>query len=256
VRKSAAILVAFPPRDAAIDGRLLLRHPCQGRKKMILYHSPGACSLAVHIALEEVGTAFALERVMIADGENLEEPFTAINPRGHVPVLVEGGIVHRETSAILIYLASRFPTAGLLPGVESAGYSACLEWLSWIATTHHVNLMNYWRPHRLAPAGAPLDEMKAIAGKKFEDGGAEIEAAMIGPWFLGERYTVVDPYLLFCYRQGNRIGLPMASQFPKFTAWAHRMIARPAVARAFEKEGIDLAGNWPPVGLGQSPAAR
>lgn len=207
-----------------------------------LYYSPGACSIAAHIVLEEIGVDYSVERVMIPDGENLREPFLSINPRGRLPVLVDGGFVVRETGALLVHLAARFPEQGLLPPPGGADHARCFEWLSWLIGTHHVNLMHYWRPHRIAPPEAPLEAIAAIGRREFEAGNAEIERALAGPWFLGERYTIVDPFLLFCYRQGNRIGLPMAQRFPRYTAWAERMLQRPAVARIWQREGITLDG--------------
>ena len=82
-----------------------------------LYLSPGACSLAAHIALEETGAPFDVEIVSVREQQNLEARYLAINPKARVPVLAIPGEprVLTETPAILTYLARRYPDAQLLP---------------------------------------------------------------------------------------------------------------------------------------------
>jgi glutathione S-transferase len=208
-----------------------------------LYYSPGACSLAVHVVLEEIGLDYEIECVNVLEGDNLREPYLSINPRGRVPALADGDALLRETVALLVHLALSHPQARLLPPVGSHDFAHCLEWLSWIGSTPHIRLFQFWRPHRVAPPEAPLDAISEMARQDFKSDCGEIEQALVGPWFFGDHFTVVDPYLLFCYRQGNRIGLPMADLFPRFTDWAHRMVARPSVAKVWEREGISLGGD-------------
>lgn len=68
---------------------------------LVLYYSPGACSLAAHIALREAALPFELRRVMISKGEHLAPEYLAVNPRGRVPTLVIDGVPVTERSAIL-----------------------------------------------------------------------------------------------------------------------------------------------------------
>ena len=79
-----------------------------------LYYSPGACSLAPHIVLEEIGAPFTTRRVSIADGEHLKPAYLAINRHGRVPALTDGDFTLTEGPAILSWLGHRFPEAGLL----------------------------------------------------------------------------------------------------------------------------------------------
>lgn len=210
---------------------------------MKLYYSPGACSIAVHILLEEIGLPFEAERVSILEGQNLQQPFLALNERGQLPVLVEGGSNLRETGALLVYLSTRYPDAKLLPPAGSFEFGKAVEWLSWIASSAHVYLMQFWRPFRLAESEGAKEEIGQRARANFIECCRQIEAAVVGPWFLGDRFSAVDAYLLFCYRQGNRIGLDMAEQFPRFTAMAERIAERDAVARVMKREGVTLGGD-------------
>lgn len=68
-----------------------------------------------------------------------------------------------------------------------------------------------------------------------------IEAKLAnGNWALGERYSVVDPYLAVFYRWGMRMSIDMPKSFPNWTCHARRIEARPAVQRALEQENISL----------------
>ena len=204
----------------------------------ILYHSPGACSLAPHIVLEELGIPYRLERIAIAEGQHLSADYLAINPRGRVPVLRVDDGVFGENVAILTYLALLKPESGLLPAPGTLAFGRTLEWAGWLASTLHIAFAHYWRPERFLPAGADSAAMTDFALASIETLFGEIEGALGESWLVGDLYTIADPYLLVFYRWGNRVGLPMAERFPAWRKWVRRMFDRPAVARAVEAEGI------------------
>jgi glutathione S-transferase len=82
---------------------------------LTLYYSPGACSLAPHIALEEAGASYALELVSIPKGEQQAPEYLNVNPRGKIPALRTDEGVLTENVAILTYISRSFPQARLLP---------------------------------------------------------------------------------------------------------------------------------------------
>ena len=86
-----------------------------------LYYMPGACSMAVHVVLNELGQEVTLEN---AKADPKPAGFLKANPRGQVPVLVDGDLVVREGAAIMIYLLDKH-TSPLLPrsGKERASIS-------------------------------------------------------------------------------------------------------------------------------------
>src|SRR6476619_4447471 len=99
---------------------------------LTLYFAPGSSSMAVHIALHEIGVPFE-SRPMSFCNKDLSTPdYLALNGEGKVPTLVIDGRPLTEVAAILYYLAKQFPAAGLLPpGVEAEAHA--ISWMSFIA---------------------------------------------------------------------------------------------------------------------------
>src|SRR6266850_6683449 len=104
---------------------------------LTFYFAPGSSSMAVHIALHEIGIAFE-RRPMSFTRKDMRAPgFLALNPEGKVPVLVVDGRPLTEVAAILFYLAKRFPDAELLPRDDIEAEAQALSWMSFIASTLH-----------------------------------------------------------------------------------------------------------------------
>ncbi len=205
---------------------------------LTLFYSPGACSLAPHVVLEELGLEFERRPVLIAAGEHMADEYLRINPQGRVPTLVADKIIITEVPAILIYLASLKPEAGLLPPPASVDLGKACELAAWLSSTLHIAYAHLWRPERFLPEEADSSTLVEHARTLIARHSSEVDGWIKGPWFLGERYSIADAYLLPFYRWGNRIGLAMARDYPRWAKWAKRMLDRPAVARAISTEGI------------------
>lgn len=99
-----------------------------------LYYSPGACSLAPHIILEEIGLPFRLAHVSTADGSTRAAEHFKLNPKGRLPVLVTGDSVLTEAPAILVHLAMQHPDKKLLASTPDALVRS-MEWGNWLSGT-------------------------------------------------------------------------------------------------------------------------
>jgi glutathione S-transferase len=100
-----------------------------------LYYLPGACSMAVHAVLNELGQAVKLENVSVPRGQPRTPEFLKINPRGNVPVLIDDGQSIREAGAILTYLLDKHES----PMLPKSGFprAVALEWLAFANATLH-----------------------------------------------------------------------------------------------------------------------
>ncbi|MBI4204088.1 MAG: glutathione S-transferase family protein [Betaproteobacteria bacterium] len=202
---------------------------------LTLYFSPGACSMASHIGLEETGAPYEERPTLLAKGEQKTEAYLKINPRGKVPALSVDGKVIVENTAILTYLARRFPEKKLMPDdpVEAA---RCIAIMTWFSNIVHPAYQRYTRPERFAEGEAAQATVKDLGRKAFWASCQEIDALLRGKtWMMGEQYTVADGYALVFYGWGVRGGFPM-NELTAYTAWKDRMLQRPAVRKILESE--------------------
>src|ERR1044072_3708593 len=100
---------------------------------LTLYFAPGASSMAVHIALHEIGVPFETRPMSFKNNDMRAAKFLALNPEGKVPVLLIDGRPLSEVAAILFYLAKRFPDAGLLPRNDPEAEAQAISWMSFCA---------------------------------------------------------------------------------------------------------------------------
>ncbi|MEH2544833.1 glutathione S-transferase [Bradyrhizobium sp. AZCC 2262] len=218
-----------------------------------LYYSPGSCSMAVHIVLEEIGEPYDQKLVSasgLKEGEmTATQEWKAMNPKGRVPALL--GVAGRiggaedlltEGPAILIYLARTNPSAKLLPA-EPAAEARCIEWMNWLAgNVHAMSYGQIWRPQRFTNDENSFPALRIRGKENISDQYAYIESLLSDgrQWAVPEGYTVVDPYLFVFYYWGTRIDLDMRGLYPAWTRLTARTIARPAVQRMMANEGVEL----------------
>src|ERR1700676_2524484 len=104
---------------------------------LTFYFVPGSSSMAVHIALHEVGVPFEARPISFARSEQRALDFLALNPEGKVPTLLVDGRPLTEVAAILFYLAKRFPDSELLPRDDIEAEAQALSWMSFVASALH-----------------------------------------------------------------------------------------------------------------------
>lgn len=202
---------------------------------LTLYYSPGACSTASHITLEESGAKYEPTQVLLAKGEQKTESYLKINPRGKVPALRVDDSIITENVAIMTFVARRFPEAKLMP-TDPLGEARCLSMMAWLSNTGHPCFTHVFRPERFAEDESALPSIKATGKKSFWANLQEIDSIVAGKqWMQGAQFTTCDPYALVFYGWGTRIELPV-KDLKNYTAWKERMLQRPAVRKVLERE--------------------
>lgn len=203
---------------------------------LTLFYSPGACSMASHIGLEESGAQFELKPVALAKGEQRSPDYLKINPRGKVPALrLDDGSVVTENTAILAYLGHRFPEKGLLPK-DAAAEARCISMMAWLSNSVHPAFTHIFRPERFSEDQGAIPSIKEAGKKTFWAALQELDGIVAGkPWMQGEQFTACDPYALVFLGWGARIELPI-KDLGNCIAWKNRMLERPAVRKVLERE--------------------
>ena len=201
---------------------------------MKLYYSPGACSLADHIALLEAGLEPSLVKVDLK-AKTIEggSSYLEVNPKGYVPALgFDDGAVLTENIAILTWIAGR---GGALAGpsgeADDLGTARLLEALAYISTEVHKSFKPFFSP-------GSTDADKKAAGESIGKRLAFLDERMGGGFVLGGSYSVADAYLYVMLRwaKANKLALP-----GKLGDYFERMSARPAVQQALKDEGLEAA---------------
>jgi glutathione S-transferase len=201
-----------------------------------LYYAPGACSMAAHIVLEESGEKYEPIKVDLAGGEQRTEAYLKINPQGRVPVLrLDSGEPLAENTAILPYLGKRF---GLWP-TDAIGEAKALSLIGFFAGSVHPAHAHVGRPERYTADQSAYPGIKDMGLKTFHGYLKQIDGKLAGREWLGDKYSVLDPYGFVFYTWGVRRELPMA-ELKNSTAHKDRMLQRPAVQKVVADEKVKL----------------
>lgn len=206
---------------------------------MKLFYSPGACSLGIHVILEEAGAAFEPVLCSVRDGSNRKPEFLAMNPKAKVPTLLrDNGHVLTEYPAIAVYIARTHPSANLLPANADAEAEA-LEAMDYIvATVHMQGFTRIARPANFTPNEADIEAVKARGREIYAAGMDLLETRMDGREFVaGDAFSVADATLLYVENWAPRADYALK---PNLAAHLARMKARLSVQRAFASEGLTL----------------
>jgi glutathione S-transferase len=193
---------------------------------MKLYYTPGACSLADHIAMHEAGLNFELEKVDLATKTTeTGADFNSVNGKGYVPALVlDGGELLTENVAILDWVADQKPA---LRPQGALGRSKLLEMLTFISTEIHKRFGVFFQ------GGSDADKAKngEMITKRFQ----HIADGMSGDYLFGNEPSTADAYLFVTLMWAGMVGVPVPD---KLNGYRERMQGRQSVQTALKHEGL------------------
>jgi glutathione S-transferase len=207
-----------------------------------LYFAPGACSFVPHSLLETAGAQYEPQMVKLHKNEQNEAAFRAINPRGQVPVLVDGDNVITQIVAIVNHLDGLFPEQQFLPR-EGLARTRVLETLGWMNSMVHPTFTHIFMPYKFAGTPQAQEEVKAFNTKVYAGLLGEIEAlaqkAQGGFLAGGDRVGPLDVYALTLLRWGSIANIDPAG-YPALWAHVQKVAQLPGVAKAVERERLQL----------------
>jgi len=186
------------------------------------------------------GGNFEPTMVKLHKGEQYSEDYKLINPRGQVPVLVDGDEVITQIVAIVLHIDALFPQAGVLPASGLARTRA-LQTLAWMNNTVHPTFTHVFMPHKFTGDEAAQKAVRAHAVDAYKGLLGEIEAMAqkASPWMAGAQPGALDAYALTLLRWGGYAGIDPTT-LPATWGLVQRFAALPAVARAVERERLEL----------------
>jgi glutathione S-transferase len=184
---------------------------------MKLYYSPGACSLAVHIVLREMGAKFDLDKVDIPNKKTADGgDYWQVNPKGYVPALrLDDDSVLTEVGVVCQYLADQKPDAGLAPAYGTKERYRLMEWLNFTATEVHKQLGALFNP-KMTP---------------------EMREVQLG--YIERRFNALEKMLGGrSYVMGTNVHKIDVAKWPNIKAFMERVRNRPKVQEALKAEGL------------------
>ncbi|MEY4362653.1 MAG: hypothetical protein RLZZ24_5 [Pseudomonadota bacterium] len=209
-----------------------------------LYFAPGACSFVPHAMLEVAGAAFEPMMVKLHKGEQYDDAYKAINPRSQVPVLVDDGQAVTQIVAITLYLDEKLPQAGFLPKSGLARAKA-IETLMWMNNTVHPTFTHVFMPGKFSKNADVQADIKANAVASYRGLLAELQTAVTQAqskghaWLAGDHVGPLDAYALTLMRWGTIAGIN-PEDHPQLWAFVQKVAEQPGVARAMERERLQL----------------
>ena len=203
-----------------------------------LYYAAHTCSLATHIVLEEVGADYSTVRIDFGSAQQRSPEYMKVNPKGRVPALVTDRGILTETPAMLAFVAQSFPDANLALMDDPFAFAQVQAFNSYLCSHLHVAHAHRMRGYRWVDP----DDTHSIAAmqRKVPEsvGGAFelVEREMLkGPWVMGERYTICDPYLFTLAQWLEADGVD-PNKIPRVVDHRRRMSERPGVRKAIAEE--------------------
>ena len=200
---------------------------------MKLYYSPGACSLAPHILINETETEAALERVDTATHKTQGgADYYALNSKGQVPVLeLQDGSRLTEGPIIAQYIADHSGRRDLMPEPASQERYRVMEWQNYVTSELHKSFTPLFQMQ------LPDDMKSAFHGvlrKKYE----WLDKQLAGKAHLtGDAFTAADAYLFTVTNWAKPVALDLTG-LDEVGAFQARVLARPAVQEAMRTEGL------------------
>lgn len=204
---------------------------------MKLYYSPGACSLAVHIALREAGVAVDLVKVDLASHRTADgDDYHAINPRGYVPLLeLNDGSRHTEVAALVQHIGEGAPASGLLPLPGAPARFEAQKWIAFVASELH-KVFSPWLWHKETD-----DATRKACKEKIAARFAELNSLLgTRDYLAGSQFSAADAYGFAIVSWAPMLGMPL-TPYPQLAAWLARVAQRPAVHAAMLAEGLAKA---------------
>jgi len=192
------------------------------------YYAPWSRASATLWLLEELGVDYEIEMIDIRAEGGVPESYRKVQPNKKVPAIEHDGVVITERAAIAIYLADRFPEAGLAPSIDDRTRGPYL--------TMTVYADSVFDPAISAHAQGFEYTSNQFPFGLYEDMVAYLERVLTErPYAAGDRFTAADVQLAsgIGYTMNMMKVLPRKQVFVDYLARAED---RPACKAAQAKD--------------------
>jgi len=198
-----------------------------------LYWRARTGAFAPAVLLAEARQRWTAVHVDTRKGENLTPEYRRLNPMARVPTLIlPDGQVMTESLAMVLHLAEFFEEAELLPPLGDPDRPQALRWLAFAAVNLYETDLRLTYPDRYTAAEGGGEGVRQAARRDFDRQLEMVAEALAerrdGPFFLGRRYSALDPYyaMVVAWHESPR---ELVRRHPRLGALVEATVARPAV---------------------------
>ncbi|NJN58682.1 MAG: glutathione S-transferase family protein [Leptolyngbyaceae cyanobacterium SL_5_9] len=194
--------------------------------RFYFHHTPNP--LKVALFLEESGLPYEVVPVDVFKGEQHTAEYSAINPNGKVPAIVDGSTVVFDSNAILLYLGEK---TGQFMG-DAGDRGQLYSWLMFVATgvgpfsgqaVHFQHMAPEQLPYAINRYRREVERHYGVLNHRLQN----------QQYVVGDDYTIVDMAVWGWIERFPRVlGEDALDEFPHLKAWYERVNARSAVERA------------------------
>ena len=208
-----------------------------------LHYYPSTASMIPHLLLQEMGIPFELVLVDRTVDAHKAPAYLALNPNGLLPALCDGDLVLYETAAICLHLCDSHPQHGMAPAVGTVQRAHFYKWLMWLTNTLQTALIAYFYPERWVDEGNAdgVAQVRAHAQRKIDGLLDQLDTELArrgGPWFMGDGFTALDPYVFTLCRWTRNFSARPARSLPHLGPYLQRVLVRPATQRVMAAEQL------------------
>jgi len=200
------------------------------RSYMKVYFAPQSRAVRTVWLLEEIGRPYDLMKFTLGQKEMRGPDYTAINPNGRVPTLVDGDVTITESTAIAQYLAAKY-APNLAPGPEATNFAEYLQWLHYAEGMIMPPINNYVVETILLPPERRNEEIAMRALNLLNRTLGAAERHMDGRKFLAGEFTIADTITGHAVIMARRLGADF-SNLPNLSSYADRLEERSAFQAA------------------------
>lgn len=208
-------------------------------RRLSFYMTPGSCSTAIHIILEELDEVFEATIVNLPAGDHFNPDFVAMNPKSTIPALrLPDGRVLTEVPVIAWWLARSRPRAGLWPD-DLAAEARAWEIMTYVTgTIHGQGFARLFATSTFSRNEAEWEAIRALGMEVVTKGFAVLAAALSAEGYVLGRFSVVDAVLFYVEFWADKLDIALP---PPLAAHYRLMLGRPVVDRVLREEGYNTA---------------
>ncbi|MDE3282209.1 glutathione S-transferase family protein [Lacticaseibacillus parahuelsenbergensis] len=198
-----------------------------------LFYASGTSAMAPHILLTDAGLDFETEKVNLDRKTWRGGDYNQINPKSYVPTLQISPTKYLTECAVILEFIALKAKSDYRSSEESMAYWQERMWLNYIATELHKNFISPFRRGNWLPNTA---DSKKLVWQRVVPRLQYVEERLQGPWLMGKRFSMADPYLFVMTNWMRRLGFSFDG-LQKLQAFDESMRERPSVKEVLRVEG-------------------